>query len=106
MTPADEAAVWPVQLRPGARALVTQRAAPTCRYFSCRKIFSAAVNPISTDPGGRSRRRPRGRSWRRSRSGTGAGSPGRSGRRGTALGTVNTGEVRGKTTMEWTLVSR
>ena len=51
MTPADEAAVWPVQLRPGARALVTQRAAPTCRYFSCRKIFSAAVYPHTRGAG-------------------------------------------------------
>ena len=39
VAPADEAAVWPVQLRPGARALVTQRASPTCRYFSCRRKY-------------------------------------------------------------------
>ena len=53
VAPADEAAVWPVQLGPGTRALVTQGATPTCRYFSCRKIFFSAVYLIDIyRPGG------------------------------------------------------
>ena len=96
---------WHRQMRPQSGPYSSARAharwshnAPRqpADIFHVGKYFSAAVYLISTHPGGRSRRRPRGRSWRRSRSGTGAGSPGRSGRRGTALGTANTEEVRGK----------